>query len=389
MRLYRSLLFIISLLASPQLWAEPSIKIGMSTALTGPAAALGTNMRAGVESYFNQVNKKGGINGRLLELIVRDDGYEPERAAVNMRRLIDDDKVLTVIGNVGTPTAIVTVPIAEEKQTLLFGAFSGGRVLRQDPVSRYVINYRPSYAEETAEMINGLLRSGIKPQQIAFFTQRDGYGDAAYLGAIEALHRHGFKETDSLAHGRYTRNTLNVEDAAATLLDAEITPKVIIMAGGYAPSAKFIELLQQDLPDVWFVNVSFVGSYALNSALANDVKNVVVTQVVPNLNSAPPIIDEYLKSLKKYDASLAANDVSLEGFIVAKIFFWSLKGIKGDINKESIIDGIEAVQELDIGLGLSIHYDELDHQAIHTLWPTCIKNGRLESFSWEQLSSTE
>ncbi|MFW5451619.1 MAG: ABC transporter substrate-binding protein [Methylophagaceae bacterium] len=387
--LYRSLLFVIFLLAAPLLWAEPSIKIGMSTALTGPAAALGTNMRAGVESYFEQVNKRGGINGRSLELIVRDDGYEPERAAANMRSLIDEDKVLTVIGNVGTPTAIVTVPIAEEKQTLLFGAFSGGRVLRPDPVSRYVINYRPSYAEETAEMINGLLRSGIKPQQIAFFTQRDGYGDAAYNGAAAALYRHGFSETNSLAHGRYTRNTLNVEDAAATILDAEITPRVIIMAGGYAPSAKFIELLRQDLPDIWFVNVSFVGSYALNTALATDVTNVVVTQVVPNLNSDLAIIDEYLKALKEYDSSLVANDVSLEGFIVAKIFFWSLKGIKGEINKKSIIDSIEAVQELDIGLGLSIHYDVSDHQAIHTLWPVCIKDDQLESFSWEQLSSTE
>ena len=231
--------FCYSLLA---LSAE-NIKVGMSTALTGPAAALGKDMRAGVESYFKFVNDNGGINGQQLELIVRDDGYEPERAALNMHELIDNDKVLAVIGNVGTPTAIVTVPIAEEKKTLLFGAFSGGGVLRANPVSRYVINYRPSYAEEIAEMIIGLLQAGIKPKEIAFFTQRDGYGNAAYQGATKALNSYGFKDVEELTHGRYTRNTLNVEDAIATLLDAKITPKAVIMAGSYAPSAKFIKLL--------------------------------------------------------------------------------------------------------------------------------------------------
>jgi ABC-type branched-subunit amino acid transport system substrate-binding protein len=75
----------------------------MSTALNGPAAALGNNMRVGVESYFLLVNQKGGVDGRLLELIVRDDGYEPERASFNMRQLIDQDEVLVVIGNVGYP----------------------------------------------------------------------------------------------------------------------------------------------------------------------------------------------------------------------------------------------------------------------------------------------
>lgn len=238
--------------------AEP-IKLGMTAVLTGPAATLGKDMRAGIESYFRLVNKQGGVQGRTLEFIVHDDGYEPERAAQNMRKLIDDTKVLAILGNVGTPTAIVTVPIAQEKKTLLFGAFSGGGVLRAEPVNRYIINYRPSYAEETAEMINGLILSGIKPEEIAFFTQRDGYGDGAYYGAINALDSHGFKDVDLLVHGRYTRNTLNVEDAVAAFLDAPVTPKAVIMAGGYAPSAKFIELLNQELPNIWFLNVSFVG----------------------------------------------------------------------------------------------------------------------------------
>ena len=91
----------------------------MSAALTGPASALGNGVKTGIESYFARVNAAGGVQGRSIELVALDDGYEPDRAAPNMETLIDHDNVVAVMGNVGTPTAIVTVPNA--KKTLLFG----------------------------------------------------------------------------------------------------------------------------------------------------------------------------------------------------------------------------------------------------------------------------
>lgn len=335
------------------------------------------------------MNKQGGVRGRQLEFIVYDDGYEPERAAQNMRKLIDDDHVLAILGNVGTPTAIVTVPIAQEKRTLLLGAFSGGGVLRQEPTSRYIINYRPSYAEETAEMISGILSSGIKAQEIAFFTQRDGYGNAAYQGAINALEEYGFKESALLAHGRYTRNTLNVEDAVAVLLDNPITPKAVIMAGGYAPSAKFIELIRKELPDIWFLNVSFVGSHSLQKELSKDIDNVIVTQAVPDIDSDQPIIKEYLAALKEYSPVIEPNSVSLEGFIIAKILHQGLLNVKGAISTKSIIDAIESLGRLDIGLGLDIYFDKSEHQAIHKVWLTHLDDGEFNTFHWNMLRSKQ
>lgn len=383
----RASFFITVLLFSPLAWSLETIKIGMTTALTGPAAQLGVNMRIGIEAYFERVNKQGGIAGQLLELVVLDDGYEPERAALNMRELIDQKKVLAVIGNVGTPTAIVTVPIAQEKKTLLFGAFSGAGVLRAAPANRYVINYRPSYVEETAEIVKGLLQAGIKPTEIALFTQCDGYGDAGYQGVIKALHQVGFVDTNQLAHGRYTRNTLNVENAVAELLDGLTTPKAVIMAGGYAPSAKFIKLLRRELPDVVFLSLSFVGAYSLKQALG-DVENIIVMQTVPPLESNLPIIEDYLSSLQLVDVDSEPNSISLEGFIIAKIFHQGLLNIKGDISKESIIDGLESLHDIDIGLGVDIYIDENEHQAIHNVWMTHINAGKITAFSWPMLQKS-
>jgi branched-chain amino acid transport system substrate-binding protein len=380
----RVIFFLVVLFVSPLTWSVETIKIGTTTALTGPVAELGFNMRTGIECYFDIVNKQGGVAGRMLELIVLDDGYEPVRAALNMPQLIDQESVLAVIGNVGTPTAIVTALIAQEKKTLLFGAFSGGNVLRPMPANRYIINYRPSYVEETAEMVKGLLQTGIKPLDIALFTQRDGYGDAGYQGVIKAFHQFGFENTDQLAHGRYTRNSLNVENAVAELLDGPITPRAVIMAGGYAASAKFIKLLRQELPDVIFLNLSFVGDYSLKHALGN-VERVIVMQSVPPLESKLPIVELYLSSLQQFDVASEPNSVSLEGFIIAKIFHQGLLNIEGNITKESIIDGLELLYDIDIGLGVDIHVDENRHQAIHDVWMTHFKAGKITSFTWSML----
>lgn len=365
--------------------AYADIRVGMTTALTGPLQAVGKNVLAGIGAYFNRVNSVGGIKGQKIHLIVEDDGYEPRLAAPNMRRLIERHHVVAVIGNVGTPTAIVTVPIAIEKGVPFIGAITGAPLLRKNPPNRYIFNYRASYSEEVASMVNGLLKAGIKPEEIALFTQRDGYGDAGYEGAISALKKNGYDDTHSIAHGRYTRNSLNVEGALATILDSPIKPRAIIMAGGYAPSAKFIKLAKQDLPDCLFLNLSFVGSIALLNELKNETDNVIITEVVPSFNSSLQIAREYRDDLKKFIPDAEFSFISFEGYIIAKIFTEALKAIPGEINRESLVDSLQKLNDLNIGLGLNISYSKNRHQAIHEVWPMIIEDNNFVPVDWEAL----
>jgi hypothetical protein len=91
--------------AEPGGRSSGEILLGMSTALSGPAASMGEEMRTGVLAALERANRAGGIRGQRLRLIALDDGYEPLRTVPNMRRLVEKDEVLAVIGNVGTPTA--------------------------------------------------------------------------------------------------------------------------------------------------------------------------------------------------------------------------------------------------------------------------------------------
>ena len=147
-----------------------------------------------------------------------------------MRRLTDDPHIVAVVGNVGTPTAVAALPIAIQSSTPFVGAFTGAAVLRRDPPERVVVNFRASYSEEIDAMVEALTtRGGFKPEEIAFFTQRDAYGDAGFAAGLEALHRRGLKDDSLIANGRYDRNSEAVENALADIISAP-PPRVRPMA---------------------------------------------------------------------------------------------------------------------------------------------------------------
>jgi ABC-type branched-subunit amino acid transport system substrate-binding protein len=365
---------------------QQPIKLGMSTALSGPSKFLGIGIKDGIESYFARVNEEGGVFGRQLKFITLDDGYVPGAAIRNMNILIDEEKVLAVLGNVGTPTAAVTVPIATEKKTLLFAPGTGAELVRQRPPNRYVINYRASYTQETAVMVRGILESGILPHEIAIFTQNDSFGDDGYMGIIKSLQAAGYDQGHLLPHGRYERNTINVEQGLLTILEAPVKPKAIIMVGTYAACAKFIRIMKRVLPDAIYMNVSFVASTALKNVLGADGEGVIITQAVPHFDSNLQLTQEYLKDLKSYDPEAEPDFISLEGYIVARIFIEGLKKAGPDADREKIIDAILSLKNLDIGLGAPINYTNDNHQGSQKVWLTVIRDGHFESLDFSTLN---
>lgn len=366
------------------------IVLGMSTALSGPAADLGTEMRRGVLAALNQVNADGGVQGRPVRLIALDDGYEPSRAGPNMRKLIADEHVTAVVGNVGTPTAVVAIPIANETGTPFVGAFTGAGVLRKSPPDKCVINFRASYAEETGAMVDALIdTAGLTPADVGFFTQRDAYGDAGFAGGLAALRRHGLPEDAHIPHGRYERNTLAVENGLADLLAESRPPKAVIMVGAYAPCARFIQLAHEVGLRSIFLNVSFVGASSLAKAAGESGDGVIVTQVVPHLESDQPIVLDYRQALAALneEGSPPATYGSLEGYIVARMLCRAMTSATDPADRKAVTEALERMGKFDLGLGVPLELSPTEHQACHTVWPTILRAGTVVPFDWRTLAA--
>ena len=105
--------------------SDSTIRIGQSAVFSGPAKDFGVDYRAGIQLYFDRVNKSGGVNGRKIELITYDDAYAPAKTAVNTARLIDEDKVFALTGFVATGNLAAAMPLAEKAGVPMFAPLVG------------------------------------------------------------------------------------------------------------------------------------------------------------------------------------------------------------------------------------------------------------------------
>jgi branched-chain amino acid transport system substrate-binding protein len=368
---------------------DNEIRLGISAAFTGSAKELGNQMKLGIETAFNLVNESGGIHGRQLKLVAADDGYEPTRTAETMKELYEKEQVFGFIGNVGTPTAVVGMPYALERRTLFFGAFTGAGLLRRDPPDRYVFNYRASYAEETDAVVRYLVKMrGLRPEQIAVFAQQDAYGDSGFAGVAKAMRALRGGNEGTILRLDYKRNTLDVDDAVARLRAHRIPIKAVVMVGAYRSCAKFIEKTRDVYPGMIYTNVSFVGSTSLADELMllgpRYANGVIVTQVVPAVDSYASAILKYKTALAKYFPGVLPDYVSLEGYVAGSLLLEGVKRAGRQLDTERLVETLEMVRDLDMGLGAPINFGPTEHQGSHKVWGTQLNEyGRYQAIDLE------
>jgi branched-chain amino acid transport system substrate-binding protein len=355
---------------------DSEIRFGISAPLTGPAKELGQHMKLGIEAAFNVANANGGVYGRQLRLTAADDGYEPTRTAATMKQLYERDQVFGLVGNVGTPTAVVALPFALDRKMLFFGAFTGAGLLRNDPPDRYVFNYRASYAEETAAVVNYLVKvRRLSPEQIAVFAQQDAYGDAGFAGVEKAIRSLRGGNESPILRLNYQRNTIDVDDAVAQLQQKRRIPiKAVIMVPTYRAATKFIEKTRDLYPDMIYTSVSFVGSTALADELMllgkRYATGVIVTQVVPAVDGHSSLVLDYKSALAKYFPGEPPDYVSLEGYVDATVLIAALQRNGAQLDTERLVGTLENLHDLDIGLGTPVTFTRSEHQGVHKVWGT-------------------
>ncbi|MEY9358486.1 branched-chain amino acid transport system substrate-binding protein [Bradyrhizobium yuanmingense] len=346
----RSVVLTIALLAATTLVArgneagisEDAILFGQAAALEGPSSALGQRMRQGIVAAFTEVNAKGGIHGRKLQLISRDDGYDPDRSVAQTLHLINEDKVFALIGAVGTPTAMATIPITSSRNVPFIGPFTGAEFLRDLELPN-VVNIRASYGAEAEAWIKHLTEDR-KFTRIGIFYQDDSFGRDGLVGVKRALAKRGL---ELAAEGTFERNTRAVGQAWRMIKRAD--PEAIVMVGTYGPCAEFIKLAHRSGARPTFVNISFVGAVALAAELGPEGDGVIVSQVVPfPWDRSLKLVADYQAAQKAFDPALTPDFVSLEGYLSGRLAAAALEKAGPNPTRASLLRAINDTGRFDI-----------------------------------------
>jgi branched-chain amino acid transport system substrate-binding protein len=334
--------------------SESKIVLGQSAPFTGAAAQLGIQFNIGAKVYFEQINAKGGINRKQIELLTLDDGYEPARCAENTAKFIAQD-VLAMFGYIGTPTSLAALPLATKEKVPFIAPFTGAMSLR-DPQNKMAFHLRASYEDETALIVKQLSNLGLK--KVAVFYQNDTYGKAGLDGVTKALAKENLKP---VALATVERNSVDVAAAVKALVAAQ--PDAIVQVSAYKSCAAFIRAARAAMFGGTFYNVSFVGTQALANELGKEANGVVVSQVMPSPTSlASAIGREFTEAVKAYGKDATANYSSLEGYLAARLISDGLRNAGSKNTREALIAGLEAIGSQSYG-GFAVSLSANDHVA--------------------------
>lgn len=354
---------------------ETTVRFAQVAALEGPASALGTGMTLGIRAAFEEANRAGGVNGRMVSLDAFDDGYEPERSVEQVRRVIGDNGHIALIGPVGTPTTQATQPLAAEAGVPVIGPFTGAGFLRNTDLGN-VFNVRASYDAETERWIKHLVdEKGLT--RIAILYQDDGFGRAGLTGVVAALERRGMT---LVAEGLYARNTVAVKSALIDIRRSEA--EAVVMVGAYQPVAEFIRLSRKLEFNPVFMNISFVGTDALLTELGVDGAGVIISQVVPFPHDTTlPLVATYHAALAAVDPAASPGFISLEGYIAGRLALEALKSAGPTPTRAGFMQALAGLTTIELG-GVTLQFGAGDNQGMDDVYMTVISaDGQIEPYA--------
>lgn len=327
-----------------------TITLAQSGALSGPLAELNKDYLSGATLYFDQMNARGGVNGRRIRLLIVDDAYDPAQAADNVRKLVNGGQVFALFGCFGTGPSQQAIPIASSARIPFFAPYTGADALRQH--TPYVFHLRASYGQEIEKMVEHLANLGVT--SIGVVRHADPFGQAGLDAATRALEKRGL--TPAVV-APIASSGADAAEAARKIAAANPAAVILVTAGN--SSAAFLRALQQTDRHPMLYGLSVISSKQLIRELGDKAHGLVIAQVVPTpFRVDHPIVREYRQAADK--AALAYSHTSLEGYIAARTFTEGLRRAGKDLTRERLVAALEEMKDFDLG-GVRVGFSPRRH----------------------------
>jgi branched-chain amino acid transport system substrate-binding protein len=320
---------------------DTEILIGQSCQLSGPLAALSSEVRQGASLYFDHINATGGIRGRKIKVIALDDAYDPKKAAENTRTLIEQEKVLALFQYAGTPPAMAAVPIAEEAGVPFITPFTGSDALRKK-FSPYVFNIKAGYSAELETMVKQLATIGVTKVAVAYLNNPFGTDGLASVEKAAAT-----SGVSLVAKAPVEVDRSKIDLAVDTI--AKASPQAIIVVSAGKPSIDFVDAYLKAGHRSTFYMLSVISNAQLVAALGERARGIVVSQVVPSPWNQGIAVSREFQALARKAGIQDFTFSQMEGFVSAKFLVEGLKRAGNKPTRESLVRGLETMAKVDLG----------------------------------------
>lgn len=348
---------------------DTRIVIGCTQSLTGPVSHPGSMQVAGTQAYLEAVNAQGGVNGRKFEFKVFDDGYRPQDAVANVKRLIEQDGAFLILNTMGTAPSKAILPFLEENKTPLLFPFQGDPEMSK---KKYLFTSYPFHDIQTRIITRWLLeKKGMK--RIALIYQDDAYGQPFLDTLKEELKARGLEPAalESIKRGS--------SDATVQVAKmAEIKPEACILALTPGQGAQVLkEAAKLGWTSSMLVASGPLADETFLTLAGGDSEGIYGFSSWPDPSSSQlPEMKKYREALASYQPKQAPSRHNLYGYFYAKTMAEGIKRAGKDLTRESFIGAMESMKDWDSGIIPPISYSTTDHHTQYDGFIVQAKGGR-------------
>ena len=324
---------------------ENKVTIGAHFPLTGVAAPGYSDIPSGMRAYFDYVNAQGGVDGRKIEFIVRDDGYNPTNTSQVTNELVLQDEIFAMVGGLGTPTHAAVVDFLNaEKVPDLF--VSSGSIQWGDDVEAkpYTFGWQPDYEIE-GKIIGKYVAENMPDAKVGLFLQDDDLGRDSEKGVRQ------FIDDQIVAVERYTSGNTDVAPQIAGLQAKGADLVLSFNTPSYTALSQLVAMKLNYKPQWFYANIgsdpALVGSLlskfsegAVDGAAPLD--GVLTTEYIAGVDSTEdPWVQLWNKVWDEQGGKGELTNYRVYGMAKAYAFVQSLMMAGPDPTREGIVDAIE------------------------------------------------
>ncbi|WP_239128179.1 ABC transporter substrate-binding protein [Planobispora siamensis] len=359
-----------------------AIRVGGIYPLSGPASAYGL-IASGARAYFGHVNEEGGVDGRKIEFVVRDDGYQPARAVEEARRLVELEEVFAIFQTVGTPSTAAVRDYADRRRVPQVFAATGASRWGTDWEHPWTIGYQPSYVAE-ARVYAQYLKETVPTATVAVLYQnddfgrdlRDGFADAVRGSGVRIVAEQSYEVTDPGVQGQMA----NLAASGAEVLLSVTTPK-------FGAQALAVDAAVTSWNPLHIINSVAVAPAVMAGVDTGKVREII--SAVYQKDAADPewaddpAVAAYRASLRRYapEADPAAQQ-AMFGWTAAQAFVQALKRMECP-TREGLREAVRRLDEVSVDTlmpGITLSTGPGDGFPIESMMLARFAEGRWASF---------
>jgi ABC-type branched-subunit amino acid transport system substrate-binding protein len=339
------------------------LKLGISGPLEGSNAGSMLELVKGAEMYLASVNEAGGVGGKRVVVVARNDDFKVDQTVKVARRLVEEDGVIALMLVRGTPHNEAILPLVAQHKVPLIGPSTGAMVFHR-PVNPYVFNVRTPYQVEAQKLVNLLHLSGLR--QIAVLHVGDSFGGDVLEGLRQGFAAIAVKPTAVLAFDRTAAlkdSTDFMQPVLAELTRPEHEGIIVVGAGLAVKNA--VAALRQAGSTAKIATLSNNASSAFIKMLGPNARGVIVTQVFPNEKDyMNGFVGEAWRLAERNKVALTPG--MLEGYASAKVAVQALRIAGPNPTRASLLKALNSMERFDMG-NLALGFSPTDHTGLdHT-----------------------